>query len=80
MKGERLSAEPLVYFSVNLNKILCFIFIKKNKKNSTKCLLQSRLVLANNVQKIIYTVNLRYQNEKWKIGSPLLKATIAGKV
>jgi hypothetical protein len=49
------------------------------KKKSTKCLLQSRLVLTNNVQKNIYTVNLRYQNEKWKIGSPWLKATIAGK-
>jgi hypothetical protein len=38
-----------------------------------------RLVLTNNVQKNIYTVNLRYKNEKWKIGSPWLKATTAGK-
>jgi hypothetical protein len=45
--------------------------------NSTKCLLQSRLVLTNNVQKNIYTVNLRYKNEKWNIGSPWLKATTA---
>jgi hypothetical protein len=62
---------------VNLNKILCFIYIKII--NSTKCLLQRRLVLTNNVQKNIYTVNLRYKNEKWNIGSPWLKATTAGK-
>jgi hypothetical protein len=45
------------YLPVNLNKILR-LFIKKN--NYTKCLpvLQSRLVLSNNVQKNIYTVNL----------------------
>ena len=29
------------------------------------------------VQKNIYTVNLHYSNEKWKIGSPWLKATTA---
>ena len=35
--------------------------------------------LTNNVQKNIYTVNLLCWNEKWKIGSPCLKATTAGK-
>jgi hypothetical protein len=38
-----------------------------------------QLVLTNNVQKNIYTVNLHYKNEKWNIGSPWLKATTAGK-
>ena len=30
-------------------------------------------------EKYICTVNLHYLNEKWKIGSPCLKATTAGK-
>jgi hypothetical protein len=55
------------YFSVNLNKILCFIHIKKI--NSTKCLLQSRLALTNNVQKNIYIYSkfalLKREMENW---------------
>jgi hypothetical protein len=48
-----------IFYSETTDKFtLAMYFYLYKKINYTKCLLQSRLVLTNNVQKNIYTVNL----------------------